>query len=304
MFDTGIKHLKDPRTKKFGLTLTNQAVERYNAANPNNPIDISNFTTGEEITDELKKHSAENLEKTYKVAIEKGDGKSVGEFHLAKREYEKYWGKDTANLDVRVRKETNKTAISFMLPDNTPVLSYDGGRTYRAKDGSDKPMPFGSTKTTITHSGEEMANLREQKEAGKELDETPNVETPTVEGMKKVAKSGTGVWSSLAGLADAIVGGLGMDKLFGDEGMFPDTMENRQTLRLLKQTGKKALMNSAKGNVYEGKIIDELFPNPDKMWRNPASEAKKFKALRNKLLSEKRNNFKSANNRIRSQNKE
>jgi len=107
MFDTGIKHLKDPRTKKFGLTLTSQAVERYNAANPNSKIDISNFTTGEEITEEMKKHSAENLDKTYKVAMESGTGKDVGEFYLAKKEYEKYHGKGTVDLEVKVRKATD-----------------------------------------------------------------------------------------------------------------------------------------------------------------------------------------------------
>ncbi|MFH1883437.1 MAG: hypothetical protein ABIL62_12085, partial [Planctomycetota bacterium] len=68
---------------------------------------------------------------------------------------------------------------------------------------------------------------------------------------------------------------------------FPDMADAKQYLRSVKQMGKAALMNSARGAIWEQQRIDELFPDPDKTFTNPRIEARKFGNLMSILSQEK-----------------
>jgi len=181
-----------------------------------------------------------------------------------------------------------KTAQGFLLPDNTTVLSYDGGRTYKGKNGKTLPMPYNAVKTSVTMTGQEIAMMKAKKQAEGTLRGTPG----TMPGImpERAAQKGTGPYRMLAATIDAILGGMGADLLIGKEGFFPDTQENRQLLRTIKQVGKSALMNSSRGAIWEQEKIDKLFPDPNKLFANPRTEARKFKVLREVLLQEKDSN--------------
>ncbi len=180
-----------------------------------------------------------------------------------------------------------KAPQNFLLPNNEIVLSNDWGKTYVGADGKSRPMPPGAIKTSISDTIEGVRTYREQQKAKERLGETP---APTQKPMEPAARLGTGAWAMLAATIDNLAGGAGIDRIFGKEGLFPETQESRQALRILKQTGKIALMNSARGAVWEQQRIDELFPDPDKLWRNPRTEAKKFMKLREAFAVEKRFN--------------
>lgn len=99
------------------------------------------------------------------------------------------------------------------------------------------------------------------------------------------ALGGTGPFRKIAAAADAVLGGLGII-----EDVAPDTQENRQVLRTLRQVGKAALLNSSRGAIWEQKNINSLFPNPDTFWTNPRTEANKIQVLRDTVATEKNHN--------------
>ena len=105
--------------------------------------------------------------------------------------------------------------------------------------------------------------------------------------FEAAAKTGTGLWANVASTIDAVGGGVGIDKLFGKEGFFKDTQDARQNIRLLKQLGKSALMNSARGPIWEQKMIQELFPVENDFFTNPRTEARKIPKLRETLKAER-----------------
>lgn len=104
---------------------------------------------------------------------------------------------------------------------------------------------------------------------------------------KRAALEGTGPYGRLGSAFEAVAGGLGMDILVGQQGFFPDMADAKQYLRSVKQMGKAALMNSARGAIWEQQRIDELFPDPDKTFTNPRIEARKFGNLMSILSQEK-----------------
>jgi hypothetical protein len=82
------------------------------------------------------------------------------------------------------------------------------------------------------------------------------------------ALAGTGIASSFWAALDATFG------QFGDPGiLFPENAKSRNFLKLIRQTGKKALLTSSRGSVYESQNIDALFPNERTWFTNPAVEA-------------------------------
>ena len=186
---------------------------------------------------------------------------------------------------ANVKPEKLEPAQNYLLPDNSIVRSFDGGRTYEEADGRTHSMPYTAVKITATVTGEELGMIKAKGAVEKETKiATGLLETKTAE---EAAKGGTGPYRKLAAVIDNVLGGVGVDIIFGKEGIFPDTQENRQILRTIKQTGKMALMTSSRGAIYEQKIIDTLFPDPDKTWRNPRIEANKFKVLRQTLITER-----------------
>jgi len=109
--------------------------------------------------------------------------------------------------------------------------------------------------------------------------------------LKNAAKEGTGVWANIGSAIDAVAGGLGIDALLGKDGFFKDTQDARQQLRLVKQVGKSALMNSSRGAIWEQQKIDKLFPDPNVFFTNPRTEARKLKTLRYTLKTELKHNY-------------
>jgi hypothetical protein len=105
--------------------------------------------------------------------------------------------------------------------------------------------------------------------------------------FEAAAKQGTGVWANVAAALDAAGGGLGIDSLLGKEGFFKDTQDARQNIRLLKQLGKSALMNSARGPIWEQKMIQQLFPGESAFFTSPSTEARKIPKLRATLKAER-----------------
>jgi hypothetical protein len=160
-----------------------------------------------------------------------------------------------------------------------------------------RPMPFGSIKVPA---GATLAEVQTQQAKRQALEDTGEVPVITPKGIsaEEKAKGGTGPYAMLASGIDRFLGGLGADKVFGAEGIFPETQENRQALRTIKQLGKPALMNSSRGAIWEQQKIDKLFPDPDVFFTNPRTEAKKFKNLRETLKTEKDFNNKAIQSAI------
>jgi len=203
-----------------------------------------------------------------------------------------------AKKDLRVG-SSQTAAQNYMIPSGEVVLSYDGGRSYISKDGASRSMPPGAFKVSATVSLGEIETQKAKTQAAEELGlgagptTTPGGGLPEGPTMEEHAHRGTGPWAMLEAVVDNIAGGVGVDKLFGAKGLFPDTMGSRQTLRILKQRGKAALMNSSRGAIWEQQRIDELFPDPERLWRNPRTESKKFQQLRGTLITEKEYNNRS-----------
>lgn len=108
---------------------------------------------------------------------------------------------------------------------------------------------------------------------------------PTGQNLKKAAQVGTGTLANLQARIDAIFGQLTGERIA------PEVTDARQTLRTVRQMGVAALMNSAKGAVWELKRIDEVVPNPDKWIANPKTEAAKLEKLKSALLEAKQENL-------------
>ena len=187
-----------------------------------------------------------------------------------------------------------KAGQNWILPDRTRVISYDGGRTYNI-NGQSRPMPSTAIKVPGGATLSELNLSQVQKQAQAELSATglPKRQSPT-----EAALEGTGPYKRLASAFEALAGGLGADVLVGKKGFFPETADAKQYLRSVKQMGKAALMNSARGAIWEQERIDKLFPDPDKLFTNPRIEARKFKNLLSILQTEKRFNNQSIVNAL------
>ncbi len=184
-----------------------------------------------------------------------------------------------ARITAAAKPPPAKAAQNWLLGNDESVISYDGGRTYIDKDGKNQPMPSDATKISVTMTGTERELGRARERALAMIKTAPTITRAIA--IEEVAKGGTGPYSKLAAAFDAIAGGLGVKELFGGKGsFFPETQKNRQALRTIKQLGKAALLLSTRGATYEQKILDKLFPDPDKMWTNPETEALKFNELR------------------------
>lgn len=185
-----------------------------------------------------------------------------------------------------------KVAQNYLLPNGQVVLSFDGGRTYMTEGGTEK-IPFDAMKVPATTGLRELqaGKIRgaARKAVGTDIPET-------VEDVEAMAKLGTGPYAFLATAIEALAGGLGADYVFGKNGIFPNVAESRQTLRAIRQLGKEALLNSARGAIWEQEKINELFPDPDKIFVNPRVEAGKFDVMRKKLEQEKAYNNKAISN--------
>ena len=215
-----------------------------------------------------------------------GQGSAVEIFNAVLNEQGEIVGQRSSKTqrvvaDPRAVKPTaQKAARSWLLPDGRNVISLDNGRTFKDPDtGLQTELPSDAVPLGPETAVQEVRAAKARRAAQKRLNKVaPKVaNAPTFDAM--TAAAGTGPWSNLSAAADAIIGGT-----FDLKTMFPKNADNRQLLRLIKQTGKSALLNSARGAVWEQQRIDELFPDPDKFWANPDTEARKIPLLRKTLL--------------------
>ena len=177
--------------------------------------------------------------------------------------------------------------------DGTTVISDDGGVTYRGPNNTTIPMPTDAEKTTATRTGEDRRIREAKRQALKARGETPA--PPAATGRispEEAAVKGTGPGAKFAAGIDALIGGF-TGEMFGERGIFPQTQRSRQILRVIKQLGKAALINSPRFPVAEQKVVDRLFPDPDKFFTNPQTEVGKLEVLRNTLLEQRDFNLKA-----------
>lgn len=179
-------------------------------------------------------------------------------------------------------------AENYVLGDGTVVLSYDRGRNFQMQ-GKTMPMPDDAVKVTSSTTLEQIQGQKARSEAASDL-ETGGKVPSGGKSAKLAALEGTGPYSALAAALDRVAGGLGADVVFGKKGLFPETTKNRQFLKVIRQIGKSALMNSSRGAIWEQERITELFPDPDTFFTNPRTEAQKIGILRDTLLVERRFN--------------
>lgn len=224
------------------------------------------------------------------------------------------WIAGELKKDPTKSKDTQVKATQWVLPDKTIVTSFDGGKTWTDDNtGESHKIPRkGSAKINTTATVATLGMFAAQRQAQDELTEMGEPTEPSQANVANKARTGTGPWSNLRAATDAFVGGIGVDKIWTDGGLFPETQNNRQALRLIKQIGKAALMNSSRGPIWEQQKIEALFPNPDTFWVNPSTEARKFGQIRDALITEKRYNLQALThsvdpkeaNRYRSSNSE
>jgi len=182
--------------------------------------------------------------------------------------------------------QKEKVGQNWILSDRSIVISYDGGQSFATGDGQRKPMPA----TAIKMPGGATIGEVNLNQAKKEAIAEMGGEQADTASPKALAVEGTGPYSRLASLFEAVAGGLGADILFGQKGFFPEMADAKQYLRTVKQIGKAALMNSSRGAIWEQEKIDALFPDPDKTFTNPRIESRKFGNLISTLEKEKKFN--------------
>jgi hypothetical protein len=234
------------------------------------------------IEDHFEKLEKDNNKKTTKVVVA---GKDDPYQQAPGTVYELGEGPEGKTFNIKSSpSKTAKDAKPFLLPNGQSVLSFDGGKTYEDTNGQEQSMPTGAIPISASVTGEDVRLIRRQQKI-KDDTETPP-ETPTAKEMRLAAESATGPWANLKAAIDAVAGGLGVAGAFGENGLFRKTQDNRQMLRLIKQTSKSALLNSSRGAVWEQQITDTLFPDPSKIWVNPSTEARKFDTLRKIFITE------------------
>jgi len=195
-------------------------------------------------------------------------------------------------------KEKEWAGTNVILPNGKVVISYDSGKTYEDEQGNVKKVPtVGSVILKGDTNLEQIQGTKAREQAGEELGKASTTTVPKqgsdISGAKTKAAAGTGPYSFAKRMFDKVIGGLGGDVLVGREGFFSDATEGQQYLNTVRQIGKSALLNSARGAIWEQERIDELFPNPDTFFTNPRTEAKKLSQLEKILEQEKEFNLKN-----------
>lgn len=227
---------------------------------------------------------AKAKQKPEKIGKYSVEGMAAEKDLIATREREKAEHRKPDKPD----KPKEYSAENYILPDKTNVLSYDRGRSYIGQDGKKYQMPPSAIKVPGGATLTEVAMAKAQQDAAEEL---KNIQSQGGVSPKKSALQGTGPYKRLSSAIEAVAGGAGLDVLIGKQGLFPEMADAKQYLREVRQLGKAALMNSARGATWEQQKIEGLFPDPDKMWTNPRIEARKFKNLNSLMVQKKKENL-------------
>jgi hypothetical protein len=182
-------------------------------------------------------------------------------------------------------KPVKETGTNWILPDTLEsVISYND-RTYVDKDGNVQNLPSGANKAKFDLSGKDMLTIQDKNKAMGVV--TDKVKPKNMEGA---GRKGTGPYASFAAAFDAVAGGLGLDALFGKDGFYKDITDARQDLKLIKRMAQEALRKGSRPGVWLEKQIIELLPNPNTIFTNSATEARKIPKLIETLKVEKQLN--------------
>ena len=203
---------------------------------------------------------------------------------------------------------TTPQAKAFQVGKVT-VLSYDGGRTYVSADGQITSMPSeGVVPLSDAIAYEVMRNEQMRALAGNQLrkmDEELGItmrggdpDNPTrvtsaeaglVRDAMEAARQGTGPWSGIGAMVDGVIGGILPSEAVRK--FFQNNQQNRQFLRGVTILSRSALVVNPRFPVAEMERVGKLFPDPDKFFTNPESEALKFIELKSLALAQKRANL-------------
>lgn len=94
-----------------------------------------------------------------------------------------------------------------------------------------------------------------------------NTVIPDARNPIDAAREGTGPWAGFSAFLDNFVGGL------TESDRWQNTMQNRQFLRGITVLGRSALVVNPRFPVAEMENVQALFPDPDRFWVNPVSQA-------------------------------
>ena len=213
-------------------------------------------------------------------------------------------GKELFSLD-KIGTEQKITAKSFLVNNVGLRLSYDGGRTYLDENGQKQIMPPDAQPLSDTIAASVATNQRIRLQAQRQLRNFDNnmvenlfggeltekrplnkEEKQVVRNAMEAARKGTGPYAGISAFLDGISGLIPLESV---RGFFTETQANRQFLRALTILGRSALVLNPKFPVAELERVGALFPDPDKFWADPESEANKLielKAMAQKQLNE------------------
>jgi hypothetical protein len=222
----------------------------------------------------------------------------------------------TTLFTVRTMPSDSTPQAKAFQVNNETVLSYDGGRTYASPDGQIKSMPSeGVVPLSDTIAYEVMRAERLRALAGNQLaqlDEQLGLtlrggdrDNPTamssadaglVRDALQAARQGTGPWSGIGALVDNVVGGMIPSDAV--RSYFENNQQNRQFLRGVTILGRSALVVNPRFPVAEMERVGVLFPDPDKFFVNPETEALKLIELKSLAIAQKRANLVAINQGI------
>lgn len=204
---------------------------------------------------------------------------------------------DTAKIGAQFRESKEPPpSENWILPDKTNAISYDRGRSYQGSDGKSYKMPSNAIKVPGGATLGEIGAEAGRKQATEQLGGIggglePVISPEEATKGKSFFQAGVGPYSMVQAAVNKVAGGAGVDKIFGKEGFYNETEDNRQQLRLLRNEVYGAFKQSDRGSEWDQKRVNAFTPDPGSFWSNPATEARKFDKLRNALVTEKKYNL-------------
>ena len=194
------------------------------------------------------------------------------------------------------------TPRGFFIPEKGVFTSYDGGRTYLDGDGKVQAVPGGAFEVSNQIAYDVSKNEKVRANALQQLAEMDraiisgmtdaqgnpltNEDMMEVKDAYEQARKGTGFWSKIYAAIDATVGGVVASDYFAKT--FKNTQEARKFTKMVRVLGRSALAVSPRFAVADLQTVEQLFPNEEALFANPATEAKKLQTISVYLDQQKR----------------
>jgi len=199
---------------------------------------------------------------------------------------------------------------AFLVPNSTAGggaevrMSFDGGQSYIGSDGLPRQLPPNAfelsnrisndvyRKEKVRSSAKDWLRQNDQgvvggmqnpQGGGVSSDISKENQTFVTDNLQKI-RNGTGFWSGFNSAVNAVAGGLLAPETFSE--MFKDTEEGRQYVQLIRIMGRSALASSPRFAMADLVATEGLFPNEERLFRNPVSEANKLALLVDALKKE------------------